>query len=1462
MKVQSLYLSAFITLALLFGITDTAFSLPDTVSPVAILGVTLNGPTGIALDEKAGKYYIADQASNKVFSVDISTGVATILAGDAGGAAGYNGDNILATAAQLNEPTGVAVDANGNVYVADRLNHRVRKIDPVSGIITAVAGNGVAGFYGDGGLPTSAGLKQPTGVTIDKSGILYVADNGNYRVRKVVDAGLSTATISTIAGDGTAPTLTPYSVALLAPVGDLYITDSGNNVIQKLSGGKLTIVAGDKTNGYSGDGGLATKAQLNQPSGIVIDGLGDIYFTDSINNSVRKITLSTGVISTRTGNSVDPRLEPAITAAPALNVPFGLASDDAGNLYVMEYGNQAVRKITASVSAVTTASPPGGNFTTDTKIALIANKTVQKIYYTDDNSAPLTSLTKKIYTAPITITPTKILKFASIDLAGNNEVTNTATYFAPTNTTATPAAGLYNAAQSVVLAASPVAPAIHYTIDGTEPTLVSAAYVAPIAVAATTTLKFFAVDAFGNQETTQTKVYTIDTTAPTTTASPVGATYTAAQTVTLTADDSSATIYYTTTGTDPTITTTNKYDSKKPITISKSTTLKFFAVDLAANKEIVKIQNYVIDSTAPVTSAYPKAGSYTAVQSVVLTADDPAAIIHFTADGTDPTIASPIYAAPIVVNALNATTTIKFFAVDAIGNVETTKTLVYIIDTITPNTTVTPAGGAYTAAQTVVLTASEPTATIYYTLTGAVPTTASTTKGVGSVTLAVNSTTTLKYFSADVAGNKETVQTQLYTIDSTAPVTTASLKDGTYTSIQTVKLAINDALATIFYTTDGSNPTILSPKYTTPLSISKTTTLKYFAQDSVGNTETVKTNTYTIISVATTARPAGGVFASDQTVVLENNVDKAVIYYTTDGSVPTTTSKTTLKYATPVLLTATTVLQYFAVDVAGIKEPVKTQLYTIDKVIPATTATCDIIGNTVDLKAADASDPAPQIKYNLNGGVWTDYAGPFSMPAQNSIISFFAVDLANNAEQLKNIACLYVGTAPALNLETLPDNSITTNSVLYVKGMVAPATATVTVNGNPVAVSASGSFSTKLVLAAGANAIPVVATSGSATTVTRNITYNAPAALPQLSLAYPDDNISVIGSSVLLTGTVRAPSTNVAVSVNAVNQPVHMLGNSFTASVSLVSGINVITIKATDIDGTFTTITRNVTFLSSGPALYVTTPANDNNSAVNPITLQGLVSTNAPPVTLSYLQSNATTGVITPGADGVFSQILTLPAGSSWIQVTAVDTNGSTTIQRNMTLNQPIGTVTVEAGAVNAVIGYVAAVPLTLSSGYQASSLSIDIGYDPNKLTSPKAELSSLALASGKSISTNIQTPGIFRILIPGTTLTPIPDGVVAYVTFGVASTTLGSTALTTVSTVSDADSNILNLENRNGAVAIMSKPGDLNGDGFVMISEVQSAINMFLGSISVADGVVDLNGDHEAEISELQKVVNSFMGL
>jgi len=283
------------------------------------------------------------------------------------GIPGWNGDGGQATAAEIYNPNAVGFDHAGNIYIVDEGSFVVRKVD-MSGIITTIAGNGIQGFSGDGGQATNAEFSYLEGVWGDKKGNVYIADEGNRRIRKVHTTGK----ISTFAGNGTfgytgdggpataAELGTPYRIAI-DTADNVYIADQGENVIRKVdTTGIISTVAGNGNSGFSGDGGQATVAEIKYPYGISVDIPGNIYIADCGNNRIREVS-TTGIITTVAGNGIASFSGDGGQATAAeLYGPFGVAADAFGNIYIDDQTNVRIRAVNP-LGIITTIAGTGAN---------------------------------------------------------------------------------------------------------------------------------------------------------------------------------------------------------------------------------------------------------------------------------------------------------------------------------------------------------------------------------------------------------------------------------------------------------------------------------------------------------------------------------------------------------------------------------------------------------------------------------------------------------------------------------------------------------------------------------------------------------------------------------------------------------------------------------------------------------------------------------------------------------------------------------------------------------------------------------------------------------------------------------------------------------------------------------------------------------------------------------------------
>jgi len=328
------------------------------------LSALLSYPRDVTVDG-LGNVYIAD-GTNRIRRVDAASGIITTVAGT--GTAGFSGDGSAATAAQLDRPEGVAVDNLGNLYIADSTNQRVRRVDAISGVITTVAGSGVVGTAGDGGPALDAQLYGPRDVTLDALGALYIADNGS-RVRRVdpttgiitTIAGMEMYGFSGDGGDATDAQLNNPSGLAVDGGGTLYIADTHNHRVRRVdTGGVISTAAGAAgALDYSADGGAATSAQLGRTRHVASDGLGNLYFSDEDNHRVRRVDAVTGIITTVAGTGVAGYSGDGGAGTSAqLAGPRGLAIDGQGNLYIAD-GNNCIRRVDAATGIITTVAGTG-----------------------------------------------------------------------------------------------------------------------------------------------------------------------------------------------------------------------------------------------------------------------------------------------------------------------------------------------------------------------------------------------------------------------------------------------------------------------------------------------------------------------------------------------------------------------------------------------------------------------------------------------------------------------------------------------------------------------------------------------------------------------------------------------------------------------------------------------------------------------------------------------------------------------------------------------------------------------------------------------------------------------------------------------------------------------------------------------------------------------------------------------
>jgi sugar lactone lactonase YvrE len=465
---------------------------------------SINFPTGVGMGS-GGVVYVADTQNNVIRKVYPGGAIST-MAGN--GTQGYSGDGGSALSASLYSPSGVATDGAGNLYIADAGNNVIRKVTP-AGIISTFAGNGGQAYSGDGGLATSASLFYPTGVATDASGNVYIADYQNNVVRRVNSAG----TISTIAGNGngdyTGDGGPATSAALQLPggvaidsAGNLYIADTANSVVRTVTpSGVISTFAGGGDPSSLGDGGAATAASLQYPTGVAVDTSKNLYISDAGTSLIRKVISSTGIISTVAGSGASGYNGDGILAvAASLDQPGGVAVDSAGDIFIADTTNNRVREVSFSSAGSSVAapifSPSAGTYTSTQSVSVTSTTSGAAIYYTTDGSTPTAAST--LYTGAVVVSASETLQAVAIGTGNVASSVTTGSYvITPATPTPfpiySPAGGTFTTAQTVTITPSSGNPTIYYTLDGSTPTTSSSVYSGPITVSRTERISAIAI---------------------------------------------------------------------------------------------------------------------------------------------------------------------------------------------------------------------------------------------------------------------------------------------------------------------------------------------------------------------------------------------------------------------------------------------------------------------------------------------------------------------------------------------------------------------------------------------------------------------------------------------------------------------------------------------------------------------------------------------------------------------------------------------------------------------------------------------------------------------------------------------------------------------------------------------------------------------------------------------------------
>ncbi|WP_245585195.1 chitobiase/beta-hexosaminidase C-terminal domain-containing protein [Solimonas flava] len=573
-----------------------------------------------------------------------------------------------------------------------------------------------------------------------------------------------------------------------------------------------------------------------------------------------------------------------------------------------------------SPAATPTFSPSAGTYTRSQAVTISDSTPGATIHYTLDGSTP--TATSSVYNSPITVSQSATIKALAVASGYGTSAIASATYTITPPADApsfSPAAGTYTSIQSVTLSSATAGAKIHFTTDGSTPTSASTTYASPIRVAQTQTIKAIAAASGYADSPVATAKYTINLPTATPIFSPGGGTYSAAQSVTISDTTPGATIHFTTDGSTP---STGSPTYSSPIAISKTTTLKAIAVASGYSTSAVASASFTIQVPTATPSFSPGGSTYSAAQSVTISDATTGAKIYFSTDGSTPTASSTPYTGPISVA---RSLTLKALAVADGYTASAVASATYTITPPAATPTFSPGGGTYTSAQTVAITSSTPAAVIRYTTDGSAPNAGSAQY---SAPITVSSSLTLKAIATASGHSASAVASASYTITPPAAQPIFTPAAGTYHSAQSVTISDSTPGATIFYTTDGSQPGVSSSVYAGPVNVPSSTTLKAIAMAPGYSASPVTSAKYTIVlpAAAPTFSPAGGTYAERQVVTITDTTPGAVIHYTQDGSAPTTDSPV---YNSPLSIASTTTVKAMAVAAGYTNSPVTTAEYVI-----------------------------------------------------------------------------------------------------------------------------------------------------------------------------------------------------------------------------------------------------------------------------------------------------------------------------------------------------------------------------------------------------------------------------------------------------------------------------------------------------------------------------------------------------
>ncbi|WP_339225786.1 chitobiase/beta-hexosaminidase C-terminal domain-containing protein [Paenibacillus sp. FSL H7-0357] len=783
---------------------------------------------------------------------------------------------------------------DGSKYVLTGYNSTTYEVFSRTSVdLSAWSAPTLTGTYSFYGASTMMGQKGNNiyMVAIDSNnvpGIYYTGDQGSTWQDAGVD--LSDIDINAI-------------YALMELNGGIVI--SGNSQLVMSATGSLAQVDAPTANPTGAGGAVASGTAVtlsSATSGAVI------YYTTDGTTPTSSSTLYSGAITLTSAKTIKAiAVKPGMTDSAVLSESY---------------------TIMAQVDAPT-ASPAGGEVASGTAVTLSSATSGAVIYYTTDGTTPTISST--LYSGAITLTSAKTIKAIAVKpgMTDSSVLSESYTIMAQVDApTASPAGGEVASGTAVTLSSATSGAVIYYTTDGTTPTSSSTLYSGAITLTSATTIKAIAVKPGMTDSSVLSESYTIMAQVDAPTASPARGEVASGTAVTLSSATSGAVIYYTTDGTTPTISST-LYSGA--ITLTSAKTIKAIAVKPGMTDSTVLSESYTIMAQVDAPTANPAGGEVASGTAVTLSSATSGAVIYYTADGTTPTSSSTLYSGAIT---LTSAKTIKAIAVKPGMTDSSVLSEGYTIMAQVDAPTASPAGGEVASGTAVTLSSATSGAVIYYTTDGTTPTISSTLYS-GAITL--TSAKTIKAIAVKPGMTDSAVLSESYTIMAQVDAPTASPAGGEVASGTAVTLSSATSGAVIYYTTDGTTPTSSSTLYSGAITLTSAKTIKAIAVKPGMTDSSVLSESYTIMAqvAAPTANPAGGEVASGTAVTLSSATSGAVIYYTTDGTTPTSSS--TL-YSGAITLTSAKTIKAIAVKPGMTDSTVLSESYTIMAQVDAPTA--------------------------------------------------------------------------------------------------------------------------------------------------------------------------------------------------------------------------------------------------------------------------------------------------------------------------------------------------------------------------------------------------------------------------------------------------------------------------------------------------------------------------------------------